>query len=72
MQAQFRPAQPLCFIDQRPQQGIADAVAAPVLQHRHPPDLALGRQPAGADGPAGLIAGDHMHAERVEFVPFQR
>jgi hypothetical protein len=57
-------------IEQRLQQGLADAPSAPLAQHRHAPDRALRRQPAGADRAALRVARQHVAALRVDRIEF--
>ena len=70
IQRDLAPAALARLLDQRQQQRIADALAAPFAQHRHAADLVFGRQPAGADRRAVERARDDVHAVRVERVPF--
>jgi hypothetical protein len=71
VQRDFRQAELARLLDQRQQQGLAHAASAPFLQHRHAPDLVLGREPAGADRAVRVVARDHVPASGIEFVPFQ-
>jgi len=53
-----------------PTDRVTDALAAPILDHRHAADLAVGQQPPGADRLAGVIEGDRMDALGVQVVQF--
>ena len=52
-------------VEQGAQQGVADAVAAPRLAHRHAADVAIGGEAPGADRGAVLEPGQDVHAGRV-------
>ncbi len=57
-----------CLLQQPFQQCAADALAAPVGQHRHASDVPIGQQAPGADGRAVAISCDHVPASRIMLV----
>ncbi len=59
------------LLDQDLQQQRTHALAAPLAQHRHAPDMAIGQQPPRSDRGAIGGKGERMVAPRVVFVQFQ-
>lgn len=53
------------------QDSAPDTTPAPRGQHRHPPDVPVGQQPAGPDRRAVHVFGQHLTATCVRPVPFQ-
>src|SRR4051812_47784673 len=63
-------AAPAGFLDQRPQQRTPSSTPAPRLEHRHPADVAVGKEASGADG-AAIPIGDGVDAARVVLVELE-
>jgi hypothetical protein len=58
-------------LDQPSEQRRANAAAAPIRDHGHAADVAVGKQPATADRITARVLGNGVHALRIERVPFQ-
>ena len=56
--------------DEPLEDGAAHALVAPLLQHRHPADMAVGQQTAGADRLSAFRARERVHGNRVVLVQF--
>ncbi len=59
------------MVEQGLQHGVANAAAAPLAQHRHPPDPPAGGNPPRADDLARSVAGNDVHAFTVSLVALQ-
>ncbi len=70
VQGHRRPLASAGLGQQREQQGLAHAPAAPGRQHGHAADPVVGVA-GGADGLAFGVAGDHVMAQRVQRIPFE-
>ena len=66
-EGKLRHAPPARLVDQGLQQGRADALAPPARQHRHPPDVTVGQQAAGAHRLA-VNQRQRVARQRVELV----
>ena len=71
VQAHARMTLYACLLHQGLQQQGAHAFAAPFLQYRHAPDVAVGQQATSPDRDAIGGIGERMVAARVLVVPFQ-
>lgn len=58
--------------DQRSEERMPHAEAAPGRQHRHPADPTVGQQTPRPDGSALPIDGERVNARRVVLVPLER
>ena len=56
--------------DQAAEQRRAHTSAAPLTQHRHASDVAVGQQSAASDRASRAVLGDHVRAILVDIVPF--
>lgn len=71
IQLQLAIAAPARTVNQKFKDRAADTAPAPITPHRHPPDVAIRQQPAGADGLALRILRQRMHGNAVKLIPFQ-
>lgn len=53
------------------EQRAADALSAPLAEHRHPADVAVGQEAPAADRPSAGVDGERVLALGIDTVPFE-
>jgi hypothetical protein len=72
IEPQYRVAAPASAGHQEIKYGPAHAAAAPVADHRHASDMAIGQQASGTNGLPLPVARKHVQRYFVRLIPFQR